>query len=210
MQLKEVNLAQWLLESARAESYFAANANNFAGLKWRYPDMKGFAQPFKMKVPSEPEEVEFCKFPDVDAFIIGYWKFLTRSAYKGLEEHTNTPENFLGFLKGKGYSTDPNCVSRVMNLLPEAQKLLANAEGVVIPPLVERLQVIRAPQEVEVGQSFRVEGIARLADNGKVLSLMVDDKFPGSNVPIREDGRWKFDFVFKQKGDRCSNSKAPH
>ncbi|MHC5831193.1 MAG: glucosaminidase domain-containing protein, partial [Nostoc sp.] len=107
-----------------------------------------------------------------------------------------------GFLKGKGYSTDPNYVSKVVNLLPEAQKLLANAnaEGVVIPPLVEQLQVIRAPQEVEVGQSFRVEGVARLADNGKVLSVMIDDKFPGPNVPIREDGRWKFDFFFKQKG----------
>ncbi|MHC5827763.1 MAG: glucosaminidase domain-containing protein, partial [Nostoc sp.] len=87
-------------------------------------------------------------------------------------------------------------------MLPEAQKLLANAGGIVIPPLVEQLQVICAPQEVEVGQSFRVEGVARLADNGKVLSVMVDDKFPSPNVPIREDGRWKFDFVFKQKGDR--------
>ncbi|MEH2315924.1 glucosaminidase domain-containing protein [Nostoc sp.] len=89
--LKEVNLAQWLLESARGESYLAVNANNFAGLKWRDPDMNGFAKPLKMKVTSESEEVEFCKFPDVEAFIIGYWKFLTRSPYKGLEEHTNTP-----------------------------------------------------------------------------------------------------------------------
>ncbi|MEH2408567.1 glucosaminidase domain-containing protein [Nostoc sp.] len=200
--LKEVNFAQWLLESARGESYLAVNANNFAGLKWRYPDMKGFAKPLKMKVPSESEEVEFCKFPDVEAFIIGYWKFLTRSPYKGLEEHTNTPENFLGFLKAKGYSTDPNYISKVVNLLPEAQKMLANAEGVVIPALVEKLQLIRAPQEVEVGQSFRIEGMARSADSGKVLSVMIDDKFPAPNVPIREDGRWKFDFVFKQKGDR--------
>ncbi|MEH2381454.1 MAG: glucosaminidase domain-containing protein [Nostoc sp.] len=200
--LKEVNLAQWLLESARGESYLAVNANNFAGLKWREPEMKGFAEPLKMKVPSEPEEVEFCKFADVNAFIIGYWKFLTRSPYKGLEEHTNTPENFLGFLKGKGYSTDPNYVSKVVNLLPEAQKLLANAERVVIPTLVEKLQLIRATQEVEVGQSVRIEGIARLADSGKVLSVMIDDKFPAPNVPIREDGKWKFDFVFKQEGDR--------
>lgn len=87
-------------------------------------------------------------------------------------------------------------------MLPEAQKMLANAERVVIPTLVEKLQLIRAPQEVEVGQSFRVEGMARSADSGKVLSVMIDDKFSAPNVPIREDGRWKFDFVFKQEGDR--------
>ncbi|WP_242064880.1 glucosaminidase domain-containing protein [Nostoc sp. FACHB-133] len=41
--LKEVTLAQWLLESARGKSDLAVNTNNFAGLKWQIPDMKGFA-----------------------------------------------------------------------------------------------------------------------------------------------------------------------
>lgn len=200
--LKEVTLAQWLLESARGKSDLAVNANNFAGLKWRVPDMKGFAEPMKIKVPSEPEEIEFCKFTDIDAFIIGYWKFLTRTPYKGLEEYTNTPENFLGFLKAKGYSSDPKYLSKVVDLLPEAQKLLANAGGVAIPASVEQLQLIRAPQEVEVGQSFRVEGIARLADRGKVLSIISDDQFPSASVAISQDGKWQFDFVFKQEGDR--------
>ncbi|MFN6563045.1 MAG: glucosaminidase domain-containing protein [Nostoc sp. ChiSLP01] len=200
--LKEVTLAQWLLESARTESELAIKANNFGGLKWRYPDMEGFAEPLKMKVPSEAEEVEFCKFTNIDAFIIGYWKFLTRTPYQGLEDYTNTPENFLGFLKGKGYSSDPNYVAKVVNLLPEAQSLLANASGVAILPPVEKLQLIRAPQEVEVGQSFRVEGVARIADSGKVLSITIDDKFPAPSVPIKEDGKWQFDFVFKQEGDR--------
>ncbi|MCC5644331.1 glucosaminidase domain-containing protein [Nostoc sp. CHAB 5824] len=200
--LKEVTLAQWLLESTRGKSDLAVNANNFAGLKWRDPDMKGFAEPLKMKVPSEPEEVEFCKFTDIDAFIIGYWKFLTRTPYKGLEDHTNTPENFLGFLKAKGYSSDPKYVSKVVNLLPEAQSLLANAGGVAIPASVEQLQLIRAPKEVELGQNFRVEGIARLADSGKVLSILIDDQFPAASVAISQDGKWQFDFVFKQEGDR--------
>ncbi|MBD2561975.1 MULTISPECIES: glucosaminidase domain-containing protein [Nostoc] len=199
--LKEVTLAQWLLESTRGKSDLAVHANNFAGLKWRDPDMRGFAEPLKIKVPSESEEVEFCKFTDIDAFIIGYWKFLTRTPYKGLEDHTNTPENFLGFLKGKGYSSDPNYVNKVVNLLPEAQNLLANVGGVTIAP-VEKLQLIRAPKEVEVGQSFRVEGIARLEDSGKILSVMIDDKFPAPNVAISQDGKWQFDLVFKQEGDR--------
>ncbi|MEA5603109.1 glucosaminidase domain-containing protein [Nostoc sp. UHCC 0252] len=200
--LKEVTLAQWLLESSRGNSDLAVNANNFAGLKWRVPDMKGFAEPLKIKVPSEPEEVEFCKFTDIDAFIIGYWKFLTRTPYKGLEEYTNTPENFLGFLKAKGYSSDPNYVIKVVNLLPEAQNLLTNAGRVAIVAPVEQLQLIRAPQEVEVWQPFRVEGIARLADSGKVLSAIIDDRFPAPNVVISLDGKWQFDLVFKQEGDR--------
>ncbi|NEU82110.1 glucosaminidase domain-containing protein [Nostoc sp. UIC 10630] len=200
--LKEVSLAQWLLESARGKSDLAVNANNFAGLKWRIPDMKGFAEPLKIKVPSELQEVVFCKFTDIDAFIIGYWKFLTRTPYKGLEEYTNTPENFLGFLKAKGYSSDPKYVSKVVDLLPEAQKLLANAGGVTIPASVEQLQLIRVPKEVELGQNFRVEGVAPLTDRGKVLSITINDKFPVLSVAISQDGKWQFDFVFKQEGDR--------
>jgi hypothetical protein len=200
--IKEVTLAQWLLESSRGKSDLAVNANNFAGLKWRVPEMKGFAEPLKIKVPSEAEEVEFCKFTDIDAFIIGYWKFLTRTPYKGLEDYTNTPENFLGFLKAKGYSSDPNYVNKVVNLLPEAQKLLTNAGGVAIPASVEQLQLIRVPKEVEVGQNFRVEGVARLTDSGKVLSIAIDDQPPSASAVISQDGKWQFDFVFKQEGDR--------
>ncbi|MEH2196097.1 MAG: glucosaminidase domain-containing protein [Nostoc sp.] len=200
--LKEVTLAQWLLESSRGKSDLAVNANNFAGLKWRVPDMKGYAEPLKIKVPSEPQEVEFCKFTDIDAFIVGYWKFLTRTPYKGLEEYTNTPENFLGFLKTKGYSSDPKYVSKVVDLLPEAQKLLTNAGGVTIPTSVEQLQLIRVPKEVELGQNFRVEGVAPLTDSGKVLSIMSDEQSLAASVTISQDGRWQFDFIFKQAGDR--------
>ncbi|QLE56584.1 glucosaminidase domain-containing protein [Nostoc sp. TCL26-01] len=200
--LKEVTLAQWLLESARGNSDLAVKANNFAGLKWRDPDMKGFAEPLKIQVPSESKEVEFCQFPDIDAFLMGYWKFLTRTPYKGLEEHTNTPENFIGFLKTKGYSADPNYVTKVINLLPEAQKLLTNAGGVEISPPVEQLQLIRAPQEVAPGQVFTVEGVARLADQGKVLSVLIDDRFPVEGGKIAQDGKWQFNFVFNTPGDR--------
>lgn len=122
--LKQTTLAQWLLESGRATSKLAIEANNFAGLKWRDPDMKGFAEPLTIKVPSETTEVVFCKFTSIEGFIAGYWRFLSRSPYKGLEGYTNTPESFIGFLKSKGYSTDPGYVEKVMSLLPEAQKLL--------------------------------------------------------------------------------------
>lgn len=201
--LKEVTLAQWLLESGRGTSQLAIQANNFAGLKWRFPDMSGFAEPLKIKVPSEPQPVEFCSFSDVNAFILGYWKFLTRSPYKGLEAYTNTPEDFLGFLRQRGYAADPNYVIKILNLLPEAQKLLADvAQIVIVPTLPTQLDLISAPQQVEVGQSLRIEGVAKPADAGRFLAVVIDERFPAGGIRINQDGKWQLNFVFFQAGDR--------
>ncbi len=200
--LKEVTLAQWLLESARATSDLAVNANNFAGLKWRLPEMENFATAINIKVPSEAEAVDFCQFASVDDFIKGYWRFLTRSPYIGLEEHTTTPKIFIDFLKNKGYAGDPDYVNKVMRLLPEAQQLLASTKGVTITLLPAQLQVTRVPKEVEAGENFRIEGVASPEDKGKVLAIKIDDKFPADGVPIGEDGKWLFDFVFHTAGDR--------
>lgn len=200
--LKEVTLAQWLLESGRATSDLAVKAYNFAGLKWRYPDMNGFATVIKIKVPSELQEVEFCQFKDIDAYIMGYWKFLTRSPYAGLEDHTHAPETFIGFLQRKGYAADPGYVNKVIGLLPEAQQLLATTRGITVTLPSVQLQVIRAPQEVEVGQNFGVEGVASPSDKGKVLLLEIDDRFPSKGAAIGQDGKWQIDFVFHQAGDR--------
>lgn len=193
--LKEVTLAQWLLESGRASSKLAIDANNFAGLKWR-PEMGGFATQINIQVPSEPAPVDFCKFDNVDAFIIGYWRFLARSPYEGLEEHTNNPENFIGFLQRKGYAADLDYVNKVIRLVPEAQQLLTNASGVVIPTVPEKLEVIRAPQEVELRQSFRIEGVASPTDKGKVVLIKIDDRFDAQGTLIGEDGTWQADLVF--------------
>ncbi|HBB34350.1 MAG TPA: muramidase (flagellum-specific) [Cyanobacteria bacterium UBA8803] len=200
--LKEVTLAQWLLESARATSHLAVNANNFAGLKWREPEMNGFATAINIKVPSEPETVNFCKFESLDNFIKGYWRFLTRPHYKGVEEHTNTPQIFIEFLKNKGYAGDPHYVSKVMRLLPEAQQLLATTRGATITLVPAQLQVTRVPKEVEAGQNFRIAGVASPQDKGKVLAIKIDNQFPADGVPIGEDGKWLFDFVFHEAGDR--------
>ena len=171
--LKEVTLAQWLLESARASSKLAVEAKNFSGLKWR-EEMRGFATPIDIKVPSEPVSVEFCQFKDVDAFLLGYWKFLTRSPYKGLAANTNTPENFIGFLQREGFSSDIGYITKVLKLLPEARNLLATASGIIMPPPPENLQVTGFPKEVEVGQGFIVKGTASPRDRGKTLSLNSD------------------------------------
>lgn len=200
--LREVTLAQWLLESARATSELAVKAHNFAGLKWRDEMSPSFATKLLIQVPSEPTPIEFCQFADIPAFLVGYWKFLTRSPYKGLEDHTNTPENFIGFLQRKGYAADRDYVTKVLKLLPEAQQLLTQAQGILLISPAPQLQITRAPQEVEIRQSFRVEGTAATSDVGKTLSVKIDDRFDVEGALVNQTGQWALDFVFKQGGLR--------
>lgn len=199
--LKEVTLAQWLLESARATSKLSATAKNFAGLKWR-EEMSEFATKLNIKVPSEPVSVDFCQFEDLDKFLRGYWKFLTRSPYAGLEANTKSPENFIGFIQSKGFAADISYVGKVLKLVSEARNLLATASGVVIPAAPDTLQVTSFPKKVEVGQEFKVGGIASASDKGKELSVLIDNRFSGDGTVIAEDGKWQFSFVFTQAGDR--------
>lgn len=203
--LKEVNLAQWLFESERGTSLLATTATNFARLKWR-PEMdvvdSKTGKPFatNIKIPSDPEDEDFCRFEDVDAFIIGYWKFLSRPVYAGIEDNTNTPENFLGFLQGKGYSTDPDYVKNVMNLVPEAQTLLlGTGVGAVVG---DKFELLRAPEDVAVGQAFIVEGIANAAYIGQVLEVKIDNKFSAPSVTVGAGGKWKLSSVFNTAGNR--------
>ncbi len=159
--LKEVTLAQWLLESNRATSDLSIKCLNFAGLKWR-SGMAGFATPFLIKVSSEPVPVDFCKFNRIDEFIIGYWKFLTRVPYKGLEDHTQTPETFTSFLQRRGYAADVSYVTKVLKLLPEAQQLLATTSRPNIPPVPQKLEILRASTEAEVEQIFEADEFTSL------------------------------------------------
>ncbi|AFZ19274.1 glucosaminidase domain-containing protein [Allocoleopsis franciscana] len=197
--LKEVTLAQWLLASDKATEELAIKANNFARLQWR-DEMNGFAEPIEINVASQPELVKFCNFKDVDAFIVGYWKFLTRPPYIGLEENTNTPENFLGFLQAKGFSTVPNYVEKVMKLVPEAQGLLVGTDTGKI--IVDEFDLLRAPEEVVVGQVFTVEGVAHPKFIGQTLAVGIDDKFFAPGVTVAPDGKWEFPFVFNSAGNR--------
>lgn len=203
-QLREVNLAQWLLESARANSELAKTAKNFSGLKWRQ-EMTPFASSINILVPSEPVPVEFCQFKDVDAFITGYWKFLTRSPYAKIVEHTNTPENFLGFLQRQGFSSDMEYVGKVIKLIPEARSLLAQARGITIAPPPSDLQVVAFPQQVEVGQGFTIEGTAPTNSSDQSVKVLIDGSFSPPGPTVGSNGKWVMKFVFKQAGDRKMN-----
>lgn len=120
--LKEVTLAQWLLESARAGSDLAQDHYNFGGLKWR-PEMAPYAT--KISYQAHDGEDFYCKFATVESFIDGYWAFINRAPYSGWEEHTTSAEDYIRFV-GPIYTPTPGYADTVLSLVPEARTLLSD------------------------------------------------------------------------------------
>lgn len=116
--LKEITLAQWLLESGRATSDLATKHFNFAGLKWR-SEMVGYATDVVYEAHDGTER--YCKFDSIESFIKGYWHFLSRSVYDGWKEHASDPEAFLKYIVNAGYCPDNGYVGKVLSLLSEAE-----------------------------------------------------------------------------------------
>ncbi len=141
--LKPVTLAQWILESGRGASRLATEHLNFAGLKWR-SEMLGFATPVAHEAHDGLDF--YCKFAGLDAFIVGYWKFLSRSPYAGWEERAAaSPEAFMRFV-GPIYNPAGSAyVTQVLALVPEATRRLDEAPGVPViapPPPVAGAPVV--------------------------------------------------------------------
>ena len=120
--LKNVTLAQWMLESGRATSALAKEHYNFGGLKWR-PEMA----PYATRISYEAHDGTdfYCKFPTIESFINGYWAFINRSPYSGWEEHIESGEDYIRFI-GPIYTPTNGYANKVLQLVPEAQELLAS------------------------------------------------------------------------------------
>ena len=118
--LKEVTLAQWMLESGRGTSELAKQHYNFGGLKWR-PEMA----PYATKISYEAHDGKdwYCKFPTIESFINGYWAFINRSPYSGWEENAGTGEKYINYI-GPIYTPTAGYAKKVLNLVPEAKALL--------------------------------------------------------------------------------------
>jgi N-acetylmuramoyl-L-alanine amidase len=132
--LKPVTVAQWILESGRGTSRLATEHLNFAGLKWR-AEMVGFATPVAHEAHDGLDF--YCKFTTLDAFIVGYWKFLSRSPYDGWEEHAaESPEAFIRFIGPIYNPAGPTYVNQILALVTEATQRLgeAPASPVILPP----------------------------------------------------------------------------
>lgn len=127
--LKAVTLAQWMIESGRATSELSTLHYNFGGLKWR-KEMAGIAT--KVSYQAHDGLDDYCKFATIENFLTGYWTFLNRAPYSGWEAHTDTAEDFIGFI-GPIYTPSPTYVSKVLALVPEAEALLAEAATATLP-----------------------------------------------------------------------------
>jgi N-acetylmuramoyl-L-alanine amidase len=120
-QLRAVTLAQWMLESGRAESQLAQQHLNFGGLKWR-PEMAAFAT--KVSFAAHDGVDDYCKFESVEKFIGGYWRFLDRSPYAGWQGHAGSAEAFMRFI-GPIYTPTAGYADKVLALVSEATALLS-------------------------------------------------------------------------------------
>ena len=117
--LRDVTVAQWILESGYGRSRLAEDHLNFGGLKWRV-EMEGFAEP--VDFPAHDGVDQYCKFASLAAFIAGYWKFLERAPYRGFRDHTATPEDFIRFI-GPIYTPTALYAETVLSLVPKAHAL---------------------------------------------------------------------------------------
>lgn len=132
--LKPVTLAQWMLESGRGTSKLATEHLNFGGLKWR-SEMQGYAT--KVLYQAHDGEEYYCKFASLEAYVIGYWRFIERPPYAGWEQHTASGEDYIRFIAPK-YTPSPTYPDKVLALVPEANELLNSIAGkkgtIVIDP----------------------------------------------------------------------------
>ena len=113
-------IAQMVLESASGTSELAVNANNYAGLKYK----ANVASEFYIKVGSEQNAdgtytssvMKWCKFPNMDAGVKGYFDFISAKRYANLKGVTD-PRTYLENIKADGYATSLKYVDNLMKVI---------------------------------------------------------------------------------------------
>nr|WP_237681833.1 glucosaminidase domain-containing protein [Agrobacterium vitis] len=114
-------MSQWIVESARGTSDLAKDHLNFGGIMYR-DRMEGFATPVTY-IGSNGLTTVYCKFASVDAFIKGYWHFISSGPYDGWNQYTEDAAGYIRHIGGK-YVQDPQYVTKVQALFKEALELL--------------------------------------------------------------------------------------
>jgi hypothetical protein len=64
------------------------------------------------------------------------------------------------------------------------------------------IKITKAPQQVQVRQSFTISGTASPELVGKTVILTVDNQFRSSSTVVNANGSWEIGFVFLQPGER--------
>ena len=116
-------IAQAILESAYGTSELAKNANNYFGLKWRKGRCPSATGIYK-KIGSEQnpdgsyisEPMEWCRFPDMESGVKGYFEFTNIQNYANLKGVTD-PKTYLQNIKADGYATSLKYVDNLMAVI---------------------------------------------------------------------------------------------
>jgi N-acetylmuramoyl-L-alanine amidase len=169
-KLREVTLAQWLLESGRGTSGLATLHYNFGGLKWR-PEMVGYAT--KIKYEAHDGVDFYCKFATLEGFVNGYWRFLDRAPYSGWEDHASSGEEFIRFI-GPIYTPTADYADRVLALVPEAKEIL---HGVSVPTPAESQSAKSKSTKLKAAK-------ASVADAATALGTIVIDPGHGGTATV--------------------------
>ena len=113
-------IGQMVLECDSGTSELAVNANNYAGLKHK----PSVTSDFYIKVGSEQNAdgtytssvMKWCKFPDMEAGVKGYFDFISAKRYENLKGVTD-PLEYLEKIKADGYATSLKYVQNVMAVI---------------------------------------------------------------------------------------------
>jgi hypothetical protein len=151
-KLKEVTFAQWALESGWGASGLAQVHNNFAGLKWRSPDMVGFATPVEYEAHDGKDT--YCAFTGLPAFIAGFWHFMARDPYKGLENHAESAEGYLDHIL-PNYTPDLGYKKEVLEVMKRSTELLK------LSKVISKTPRRRRPSKKSVAAQRKARGRSR-------------------------------------------------
>lgn len=116
-------IAQAILESDRGRSELAVNACNYFGLKYRKDRCKTCIGIYE-KIGSEQNGsgnytssmMQWCKFPDMETGVIGYFDFINTPNYAKLKGITD-PQKYLEEIKAAGYATSQMYVQDLMRVI---------------------------------------------------------------------------------------------
>lgn len=115
-------IAQAILESAKGTSELARNAHNYHGLKYK----ANVAPDFYVKVGAEQNAdgsytssvMKWCKFPNMEAGVKGYFDFISATRYANLRGVTD-PLTYLQNIKADGYATSLKYVDNLMAVIQQ-------------------------------------------------------------------------------------------
>lgn len=123
-ELKEITVAQWILETGYGKSDLFKKYKNCGGVKWR--GNLGVEEAYEVKYEAHDGLDGYAAFKTFEGFFKYYWNFLERSYYVGWREQAKkSPEAFMRHIVKSGYCPNVGYIDKVLRLIPDAKKLLS-------------------------------------------------------------------------------------